>query len=134
MAGAMRWWKVQVWATMGRMAGRSAVVAGRMVGMSIRGDCSNCHGGTIMWILIARMIPMHTVQMTLDEKLVAAVDAAVKTLGTTRSAFTRDALRLALEQLREKELERRHSEGYRKKPVMKGEFDAWEAEQTWGDE
>lgn len=87
-----------------------------------------------MWMLIARTVTMHTVQMTLDEKLVAAVDAAVKALGTTRSAFTRDALRLALEQLREKELERRHSEGYRRKPVTKGEFDAWEAEQAWGDE
>jgi len=42
-----------------------------------------------------------TVQMTLDEDLVEAVDEAVKRLGTTRSAFARDALRQALARLRE---------------------------------
>lgn len=77
---------------------------------------------------------MHTVQMTLDEKLVIAVDAAVRKLGTTRSAFAREALRMALDRLRERELEIRHAEGYRKKPVAKGEFDRWETEHAWGDE
>ena len=36
---------------------------------------------------------MRTVQMTLDEDLVKAVDKASKRLGTTRSEFTRRALR-----------------------------------------
>ncbi len=35
---------------------------------------------------------MKTVQMTLDEGLVEAVDKAAKRIGTTRSAFARDAL------------------------------------------
>jgi len=35
---------------------------------------------------------MKTVQMTLDDELVEAVDALVKKLHTTRSAFTRKAL------------------------------------------
>lgn len=39
---------------------------------------------------------MKTVQMTLDAALVTEVDRAVKALGTTRSAFTRQALRAAL--------------------------------------
>ncbi len=75
---------------------------------------------------------MKTVQMTLDEHLVKAVDSAAKKLGTTRSGFTREALRSALKTVRVKELEVRHREGYRRKPVKRGEFD-WESEQIWGD-
>jgi hypothetical protein len=47
-------------------------------------------------------------------------------------AFTREALRSALKVVRVKELESRHREGYRRKPVKRGEFD-WESEQVWGD-
>jgi predicted transcriptional regulator len=74
---------------------------------------------------------MKTVQMTLDEDLVAAVDKAAKRLGTSRSALTREALRAALARIRVLELERKHREGYTRKPVKKGEFDIWEAEQSW---
>ena len=77
---------------------------------------------------------MKTVQMTLDEDIVAAVDRAVRRLRTSRSAFTRRALRAALEELRNQEQERRHREGYLRKPARKGEFDIWEKEQAWGDE
>ena len=76
---------------------------------------------------------MRTVQMTLDEDLVTAVDRAAKRLGTTRSAFTRDALRAALHGVRTRELERRHRKGYEKAPARKGEFDVWEIEHAWGD-
>lgn len=75
---------------------------------------------------------MRTVQMTLDDDLVISVDKAAKRLKTTRSAFTRDALRSAIERLRMLELERKHREGYAKKPVKRGEFDGWEREQVWG--
>lgn len=75
---------------------------------------------------------MKTVQMTLDDSLVQEVDRAAQALGTTRSAFTRDALRDALGRLRERELERRHRAGYEKKPVQPGEFSDWEDEQVWG--
>lgn len=74
---------------------------------------------------------MKTVQMTLDERLVAEVDRLVEKLGTSRSAFTRDALRSALEERRVRELERRHREGYERHPVELGEFDVWEDEQAW---
>jgi hypothetical protein len=60
------------------------------------------------------------------------VDSAAKKLGTTRSAFTREALRSAVKVVRVKELESKHREGYRRKPVKRGEFD-WESEQVWGD-
>lgn len=77
---------------------------------------------------------MKTIQMTLDEELVKTVDSAVKSLGTTRSAFTRDALRQALRSMERRRLEARHRHGYAKHPVSRGEFDAWEGEQVWGGE
>jgi len=67
---------------------------------------------------------MKTVQMTLDEELVEEVDRAVEALGTTRSAFTREALRAALARRRELALELRHRAGYAAHPVASGEFDA----------
>ena len=77
---------------------------------------------------------MRTIQMTLDEDLVKSVDKAVKTLHTTRSAFTRRALRQAIKSLQLKKLEEQHRAGYRRKPVSAEEFGVWEAEQKWGDE
>ena len=74
---------------------------------------------------------MRTVQMTLDPELVAAVDRAARQLGTSRSAFAREALRAALRRLEERALEQKHHEGYRRRPVRRGEFSDWEAEQAW---
>jgi metal-responsive CopG/Arc/MetJ family transcriptional regulator len=71
--------------------------------------------------------------MTLDESLVQEVDRAAQTLGTSRSAFTRDALREALVRLQERVLEEKHRAGYARHPVQEGEFDLWEGEQVWVD-
>jgi metal-responsive CopG/Arc/MetJ family transcriptional regulator len=76
---------------------------------------------------------MKTVQMTLDEALVEDVDRAATALGTTRSAFTRDALRTALARLRRQELEERHRAGYERQPVQPGEFSDWNDDQVWPD-
>ena len=85
-------------------------------------------------IRIAIDIIMRTVQMTLDKKLVAAVDKAAKKLGMTRSSFTRKVLREALARLRTEDLERQHREGYERLPVQPGEFDVFESIQAWGDD
>jgi metal-responsive CopG/Arc/MetJ family transcriptional regulator len=77
---------------------------------------------------------MKTVQMTLDDELVEAVDRVTKQLGTTRSAFTRKALREALAQYRINEMEQEHRRGYEQYPVAAEEFSVWETEQDWGDE
>jgi metal-responsive CopG/Arc/MetJ family transcriptional regulator len=77
---------------------------------------------------------MRTVQMTLDEDLVKAVDKASKRLGTTRSEFTRRALRAALAHQSILEQERKHREGYKRHPVKRDEFSVWESEQAWGDD
>ena len=77
---------------------------------------------------------MKTVQMTLEEDLVRAVDKAVRKLKTTRSAFARQALRAALDRLRIADQVARHRRGYERLPVGAGEFDRWENEQDWGAE
>ena len=77
---------------------------------------------------------MRTVQMTLDDTLVQEIDQVVKKLGTTRSAFAREALRAALAQMARQEMEQRYREGYRRKPVQRGEFSDWEDEQVWVDD
>ncbi|MBW2368869.1 MAG: ribbon-helix-helix protein, CopG family [Deltaproteobacteria bacterium] len=77
---------------------------------------------------------MRTVQMTLDDDLVKAVDRVSKQLHTSRSAFTRNALREALARHNLELLERKHRQGYLRKPVAADEFSVWETEQTWGDE
>lgn len=77
---------------------------------------------------------MKTVQMTLDEDLVKAIDQVSKQLHTSRSAFTRMALREALARHNLKQLERKHRQGYERQPVSPDEFSVWETEQAWGDE
>ncbi len=74
---------------------------------------------------------MKTVQMTLDADLLQQVDEVVAQRGTTRSAFTRDALRSALSRLRTQALEQQQKQGYERHPVEPAEFDDWEAEQVW---
>ena len=76
---------------------------------------------------------MRTVQVTLDERLVEEVDRVVHELGTSRSAFTREALRRALERLRTEVRERQHRAGYERLPVEVDEISNWEEEQVWPD-
>ncbi len=77
---------------------------------------------------------MRTIQMTLDDDLVKAVDRVSKQLHTNRSAFTRKALRAALSHYNLEQLERKHRQGYERQPVVTDEFSVWETEQAWGDE
>ena len=77
---------------------------------------------------------MRTIQMTLDDDLVKAVDRVSKQLRTNRSAFTRKALREALARHSLEQLERKHRQGYERQPVAADEFSVWETEQAWGDE
>ena len=77
---------------------------------------------------------MRTVQMTLDDELVKAVDRVSRELSTSRSAFARKALRDALARHRLDQLERKHRRGYERYPVAADEFAVWETEQAWGGE
>ena len=77
---------------------------------------------------------MRTIQMTLDDDLVEAVDRVSKQLRTSRSAFTRKALRGALARHNIEQLERKHRQGYERLPAAADEFSVWETAQAWGDE
>ena len=77
---------------------------------------------------------MRTIQMTLDDNLVKAVDRVSKELHTSRSAFTRKALQDALARYKTEQLEHKHRCGYEQNPVVTDEFSIWETEQAWGDE
>jgi metal-responsive CopG/Arc/MetJ family transcriptional regulator len=88
----------------------------------------------MMWVTIhiRRGAPLKTIQMTIDEELLARVDSVTLSLSTTRSAFIRSALELALRQHALEQMERQHAEGYSRFPTTPDEFDVWESEQTWG--
>jgi metal-responsive CopG/Arc/MetJ family transcriptional regulator len=75
---------------------------------------------------------MKTIQMTIDEPLLKAVDRASKARKTTRSAFIRYAVEAELQRERLRVEETRHAQGYARQPAIKDEFDAWEKEQDWG--
>jgi metal-responsive CopG/Arc/MetJ family transcriptional regulator len=77
---------------------------------------------------------MRTIQMTLDDDLVKAVDRVSKELSTSRSAFARKALRDAIARYNLEQMERKHRRGYEQHPVASDEFSIWETEQAWGDE
>ena len=75
---------------------------------------------------------MKTIQMTIDEPLLKAVDRLSRARKTTRSAFIRDAVAAELRRDRIRHQEAAHAEGYRRYPVKPGEFDIWMDEQDWG--
>jgi metal-responsive CopG/Arc/MetJ family transcriptional regulator len=77
---------------------------------------------------------MRTIQMTLDDNLVKAVDRVAKELKTSRSAFTRKALQDALIRYNLEQLEKKHRRGYEQYPASVDEFSVWEPEQAWSDE
>jgi len=74
---------------------------------------------------------MKTIQMTIDEELLRDVDQVTKKLQTSRSQFIRLAMHKLLNELKTRNFEKLHREGYRKYPVNKDEFDVWENEQNW---
>ncbi len=71
--------------------------------------------------------------MTLTEEIVESVDVIAKKLKMTRSAFTRQALKDAVERYEKSILEKQHIDGYKNHPVNEEEFSVWENEQDWGD-
>lgn len=89
----------------------------------------------ILWMLIAIDIHnMKTIQMTIDEPLLRAVDRLSKARKTTRSAFIRYAVEAELRREQIQIREAQDAAGYARYPVEQGEFDIWEKEQDWGPE
>lgn len=75
---------------------------------------------------------LKTIQMTIEEQLLEEVDKVVVALDTSRSAFLRDALRMALRRYRTALLEQRHANGYSARPMNSEEIEEWSDEQVWG--
>jgi metal-responsive CopG/Arc/MetJ family transcriptional regulator len=75
---------------------------------------------------------MKTIQMTIDSRLLKAVDKLTRARKTTRSALIRTALEAELRRERVRELEAQHIAGYQRQSVTSGEFDRWIGEQDWG--
>jgi metal-responsive CopG/Arc/MetJ family transcriptional regulator len=69
---------------------------------------------------------METIQVTVDESLLAEVDRVIRSLAMTRANFIQAALELALRNQKRIALEQRHAQGYARQPVNSGEFDEWE--------
>ncbi len=77
---------------------------------------------------------MKTIQMTLDEPLLAKVDQLTAQLHVTRSEFIRQALQLALKQHEIAALEAQHARGYAQQPAAPADVAEWSDEQHWGAE
>jgi metal-responsive CopG/Arc/MetJ family transcriptional regulator len=76
---------------------------------------------------------MTTIELTVDESLLAEVDRVTHLLAMSRSNFIRVALELALRNQQTIALERQHAQGYAKLPSKPDEFAEWESEQVWGE-
>ncbi|MFN2455649.1 MAG: CopG family transcriptional regulator [Pyrinomonadaceae bacterium] len=76
---------------------------------------------------------METIQLTVDESLLAEVDRVTRQLSMTRADFARIALELAVRNQKTIALEQQHAQGYARHPAQPGEFDEWETEQVWSE-
>lgn len=76
---------------------------------------------------------MMTIEIAMDTELLGRTDKRVQQLGTTRSAFIREALQARLDRYDDAELQERHRAGYRRLPTTPGEFFVPEEGLAWGD-
>jgi metal-responsive CopG/Arc/MetJ family transcriptional regulator len=76
---------------------------------------------------------MKTIELTVEESMLAEVDRATRDLEMTREDFVRTALERALQQQEIIALEQRHARGYANQPQASDEVSEWEGEQVWGE-
>jgi len=76
---------------------------------------------------------METIELTIDESLLAEVQQATNALQMTPSDFMKVALERALQQRELIAKERRDAQGYAKHPQLPEEIEEWQSEQDWGD-
>lgn len=74
---------------------------------------------------------MRTIQVVIEESLLAAADRAVRRLKVNRSALIRDALRQHLVRLARATRESQDREGYRRHPQGADELSAWDGAAAW---
>jgi metal-responsive CopG/Arc/MetJ family transcriptional regulator len=78
---------------------------------------------------------MKVIQMTIDERLLEALDCAARAEHRSRSEFVRDAMAAQIKRRKYEELVRQDIEGYRLQPQTPeevAELDEWAAIRDWG--
>ena len=76
---------------------------------------------------------MKTIQITIDEPLLAEIDRLTAELQTNRSAFFCDAAQHALKRHRITTLEEQHRRSYAERAQTRDEVEEWLPEQSWED-
>lgn len=76
---------------------------------------------------------METIQLSIDESLLAEVQQATNALQMTPSDFITVALERALQQREIIAKERQHAQAYLALPQQPEEIEEWQDEQEWGE-
>ena len=76
---------------------------------------------------------METIELTIDESLLAEVNQATSALQMTASDFMKVALERALQQREIIAKERQHAQAYLAQPQEKEDIAEWQDEQEWGE-
>lgn len=76
---------------------------------------------------------MKTIQLEIEDSVLADVERATRELDMTREDFVRTALERAVRQRELIAQERCHARGYDSRPQTTEEVGEWEAEQVWGE-
>lgn len=74
---------------------------------------------------------MQTIELVIDEDLLARIDRISHELSLSRVVFIQQAVEAALHQQNILAKERQHALGYERSPVVPNEFDDWESIQVW---
>lgn len=77
---------------------------------------------------------MQTIQVVIEDALLAATDRAVRRLRVNRSALVREALRGHLARLATLEKEARDRDGYRRFPQKGEDLAVWDRAAAWPEE
>ncbi len=77
---------------------------------------------------------MKTIQITMDEDLLARLDEADEVRRKGRSAVLRQAAREYLARRRRREIARQYRQAYGADPALGDDFKGWEDEGAWTDE
>jgi metal-responsive CopG/Arc/MetJ family transcriptional regulator len=76
---------------------------------------------------------METIELTVEESMLAEVDRATRALEMTREDFVRTALTRALQQQEIIALEQKQTRGYADQPQAAEEIGEWDDERVWGE-
>jgi len=77
---------------------------------------------------------MKTIELTVEESMLAEVERATRKLAMTREDFVRTALARALQQQEIIALEQQHARGYTAHPQTESEVGEWTDEQVWDEQ